>query len=226
MLEHAGKPSGESGEGTSWRSVLPSPNGCGALYATPVFCCCQGNYSAAIIRVNSSLAKSKSALTNGFQGTNTGPLPSRRSSTLNGCVKAASMPVGCRTVIHQRAETGGNRQAAGTQSGRPSHPLACGSVMGAIDPRYPPLPRPVTIENLTDEELAALTRAQIDRLGTPHEGPCDWRFWARDEQMAPSGDWAKRYLAGRGAGKTRAGDRDRGARLPPDGCGATRGAGG
>ena len=78
--------------------------------------------------------------------------------------------------------------------------------MGAIDPRYPPLPRPVTIENLTDEELAALTRAQIDRLGTPHEGPCDWRFWARDEQMAPTGDWATwLYLAGRGAGKTRAG---------------------
>jgi phage terminase large subunit-like protein len=78
--------------------------------------------------------------------------------------------------------------------------------MGAIDPRYPPLPRPVTIENLTDEDLAALTRAQLDRLGTPHEGPCDWRFWARDEQMAPSGDWATwLYLAGRGAGKTRAG---------------------
>ena len=41
---------------------------------------------------------------------------------------------------------------------------------------------------------------------TPHEGPCDLRFWARDEQIAPSGDWATwLYLAGRGAGKTRAG---------------------
>ena len=78
--------------------------------------------------------------------------------------------------------------------------------MGAIDPRYPPLPRPVTIENATDDELDALTEADIDRLGTPHEGPCDWGFWARDEQLAPTGDWATwLYLAGRGAGKTRAG---------------------
>lgn len=34
----------------------------------------------------------------------------------------------------------------------------------------------------------------------------DWRFWARDEQLAPRGDWGIwLYLGGRGAGKTRAG---------------------
>jgi len=33
-----------------------------------------------------------------------------------------------------------------------------------------------------------------------------WSFWARPEQRAPAGDWVKwLYLAGRGAGKTRAG---------------------
>ncbi len=32
----------------------------------------------------------------------------------------------------------------------------------------------------------------------------DWRFWARDEQLPPLGEWANwLYLAGRGAGKTR-----------------------
>lgn len=34
----------------------------------------------------------------------------------------------------------------------------------------------------------------------------DWRFWARDEQFAPAGDWRTWvFLGGRGAGKTRAG---------------------
>ena len=34
----------------------------------------------------------------------------------------------------------------------------------------------------------------------------DWRFWARPEQMPPPGDWVYwLILAGRGAGKTRAG---------------------
>jgi phage terminase large subunit-like protein len=34
----------------------------------------------------------------------------------------------------------------------------------------------------------------------------DWRFWARDEQLAPSGDWRIwLFLGGRGSGKTRAG---------------------
>jgi phage terminase large subunit-like protein len=33
-----------------------------------------------------------------------------------------------------------------------------------------------------------------------------WRFWARDEQLAPEGDWRIwLFLGGRGAGKTRAG---------------------
>jgi phage terminase large subunit-like protein len=34
----------------------------------------------------------------------------------------------------------------------------------------------------------------------------DWRFWARDEQVAPLGEWRVwLYLGGRGAGKTRSG---------------------
>jgi phage terminase large subunit-like protein len=34
----------------------------------------------------------------------------------------------------------------------------------------------------------------------------DWRFWARDEQLAPPGDWRIwLFLGGRGSGKTRAG---------------------
>ena len=34
----------------------------------------------------------------------------------------------------------------------------------------------------------------------------DWQFWARDEQLAPDGDWRIwLFLGGRGAGKTRAG---------------------
>ncbi|MHC4316685.1 MAG: terminase large subunit domain-containing protein, partial [Planctomycetota bacterium] len=34
----------------------------------------------------------------------------------------------------------------------------------------------------------------------------DWQFWARPKQLAPEGDWRKwLFLAGRGAGKTRAG---------------------
>jgi phage terminase large subunit-like protein len=49
-------------------------------------------------------------------------------------------------------------------------------------------------------------RSRRARQCWPHEGPCDWSFWARDEQMAPTGDWATwLYLAGRGAGKTRSG---------------------
>ncbi len=34
----------------------------------------------------------------------------------------------------------------------------------------------------------------------------DWRFWARDDQLAPDGPWTTwLVLGGRGAGKTRAG---------------------
>ncbi|MFN4353001.1 MAG: ATP-binding protein, partial [Parvibaculum sp.] len=34
----------------------------------------------------------------------------------------------------------------------------------------------------------------------------DWRFWARDDQLAPEGEWTTwLVLGGRGAGKTRAG---------------------
>lgn len=45
---------------------------------------------------------------------------------------------------------------------------------------------------LKDRELAALA--------------CDWRFWARPEQLPPDGQWSKWViLAGRGWGKTRTG---------------------
>lgn len=48
------------------------------------------------------------------------------------------------------------------------------------------------LESLTDLEAAALLY--------------DWRFWARDSQLAPEGSWAHwLVLAGRGFGKTRAG---------------------
>lgn len=49
------------------------------------------------------------------------------------------------------------------------------------------------LENLTPEQLNNLTR--------------DWRFWARDEQILPAGDWWDTWaiIAGRGWGKTRTG---------------------
>ena len=44
---------------------------------------------------------------------------------------------------------------------------------------------------------------------SPHEARAlleDWRFWARDDQLAPASDWTTwLLLGGRGAGKTRAG---------------------
>lgn len=50
------------------------------------------------------------------------------------------------------------------------------------------------------EALASLTEAEAEEL--LH----DWRFVAREEQVAPEGDWQVwAYIAGRGAGKTRAG---------------------
>lgn len=48
------------------------------------------------------------------------------------------------------------------------------------------------VADLSDEEVHALA--------------FDWRFWARPDQIAPSGDWLTwLILGGRGAGKTRAG---------------------
>lgn len=48
------------------------------------------------------------------------------------------------------------------------------------------------LAGLSDDEAAVLNAA--------------WRFWARPEQLAPAGDWRIwLFLAGRGAGKTRAG---------------------
>ena len=52
---------------------------------------------------------------------------------------------------------------------------------------------------------------RADFLGslTDHEATAllyDWRFWARENQLAPKGDWARwLILAGRGFGKTRTG---------------------
>jgi phage terminase large subunit-like protein len=48
--------------------------------------------------------------------------------------------------------------------------------------------------------LKALSDAEAEILAQ------DWRFWARDEQLAPTGLWRIwLYLGGRGAGKTRSG---------------------
>jgi phage terminase large subunit-like protein len=57
----------------------------------------------------------------------------------------------------------------------------------------PPPQKARLLASLSDSEAAALA-----------EG--GWRFWARDEQLAPPGDWRIwLFLGGRGAGKTRAG---------------------
>lgn len=56
----------------------------------------------------------------------------------------------------------------------------------------PPTVRAQAIASLTEADAADLLS--------------DWRFWARPEQIAPDGDWRIwLFLAGRGAGKTRAG---------------------
>ena len=48
------------------------------------------------------------------------------------------------------------------------------------------------LDEISDDEAALLCE--------------DWRFWAREEQLAPRGDWRIwLFLGGRGAGKTRAG---------------------
>jgi phage terminase large subunit-like protein len=48
------------------------------------------------------------------------------------------------------------------------------------------------LEKLNEDELRFLER--------------DWQFWARDEQLPPSGDWRVwLFMGGRGSGKTRAG---------------------
>lgn len=63
-----------------------------------------------------------------------------------------------------------------------------------------------------DEQEAAI--AELD----PEELQWDWNFWGRPEQHAPDGNWAIwLYMAGRGAGKTRAASewvRDKVARSP------------
>ncbi len=67
--------------------------------------------------------------------------------------------------------------------------------------------RIMRIADLVNLELE--TRVQVLQEMTPRE--CaqlfhDWRFWARDDQAPPAGDWIIwLILAGRGAGKTRAG---------------------
>ncbi|RME99931.1 MAG: ATP-binding protein, partial [Alphaproteobacteria bacterium] len=54
--------------------------------------------------------------------------------------------------------------------------------------------------NRTEECLARLGRHEIERLRH------DWELWAREDQLPPHGDWSTwLILAGRGAGKTRAG---------------------
>ena len=82
----------------------------------------------------------------------------------------------------------------------------------AAEPAGPASPagsgeRIMRIADLVNLELE--TRVQLLQEMTPRE--CaqlfhDWTFWARDDQAAPPGDWIIwLILAGRGAGKTRAG---------------------
>jgi hypothetical protein len=60
---------------------------------------------------------------------------------------------------------------------------------------------------LVDRDV--MVKEQLDAYRDPRQW-CDWSFFARDEQIAPTGDWATwLYLAGRGSGKTGAG---------PSGC--------
>jgi phage terminase large subunit-like protein len=77
--------------------------------------------------------------------------------------------------------------AAGSRNGRRAHPRTFREMLA--------LPR--------DEQrkfLQALFQSGRDDL------LFDWRFWARPEQLPPPGDWVYwLILAGRGAGKTRAG---------------------
>jgi phage terminase large subunit-like protein len=85
--------------------------------------------------------------------------------------------------------------------------------MGAIDPRYPPPERKASAEQILGQGqgawaqyLAELSTQQLAELGNPLHGACNWNFWARDEQLAPTGNWSTWfYLAGRGTGKTRSG---------------------
>jgi len=57
--------------------------------------------------------------------------------------------------------------------------------------------------------LPEADRATVLRVLSPVEAEevyNDWRFWARPDQLAPSGDWRVwLILAGRGFGKTRCG---------------------
>src|SRR5579862_4794310 len=70
-----------------------------------------------------------------------------------------------------------------------------------------PLPRIATIADFFELDLdqrarvvAQLPDAEKNKLAY------DWLFWARDDQRIPEGDWIYwLILAGRGAGKTRAG---------------------
>lgn len=62
-------------------------------------------------------------------------------------------------------------------------------------------------ESASDEEIEEVREAvrlmSRDDLETHLRS---WRFWARDEQVSPVGNWTKwLYLAGRGSGKTRSG---------------------
>jgi phage terminase large subunit-like protein len=71
-------------------------------------------------------------------------------------------------------------------------------------------PEGVAIRHFRD--IVALTPAErLRRLARLTQDECnrllyDWRFWARDDQLPPPGDWVTwLILAGRGAGKTRTG---------------------
>jgi len=57
-------------------------------------------------------------------------------------------------------------------------------------------------QNLADQQtfLNSLSKSELDALAW------HWPFWAREDQLAPNGDWTSwLLLGGRGAGKTRAG---------------------
>src|SRR5262245_3261752 len=82
------------------------------------------------------------------------------------------------------------------RSMRPSHaaPRRC----SRSGPRWPnALPSSTSVDPRVAE---ALTPSELEEMVFL------WGFWARDEQLAPPGDWVTWLLmGGRGAGKTRAG---------------------
>jgi hypothetical protein len=91
--------------------------------------------------------------------------------------------------------SGGAETAAGAPGARRRRPgVLPGVLIEQVDDflRLPPAGRGQLLASMTPVECAQLFH--------------DWTFWARSDQAPPPGDWIIwLILAGRGAGKTRAG---------------------